>query len=106
MPKYLFQSSYTAEGARGLLKEGGTSREAYLKSLAESHGAKLEAYYFAFGDTDIYTIFEVPDNATAAALSLAVSASGAARVKTVVLLTPEEIDAAAKQQVSFRAPGT
>jgi len=105
MPKYLFQSSYTAEGARGLLKEGGTSREAYLKSLAESHGAKLEAYYFAFGDTDTYTIFEVPDNATAAALALAVSASGAARVKTVVLLTAEEIDAAAKQNVSFRAPG-
>ena len=106
MPKYLFQSSYTAEGARGLLKEGGTSREAYLKSLAESHGAKLEAYYFAFGDADVYTILEAPDNETAAALSLAVSASGAARVKTVVLLTPEDIDAAAKQEVTFRAPGT
>jgi uncharacterized protein with GYD domain len=105
MPKYLFQSSYTAEGARGLLKEGGTSREAYLKSLAESHGAKLEAYYFAFGEADVYTIFEIPDNRTAAALSLAVSASGSARVKTVVLLTPEEIDAAAKQGVSFRPPG-
>ena len=105
MPKYLFQSSFTAEGARGLLKEGGTNREAYLRALAESEGGKLEAYYFAFGETDVYTILEAPDNETAAALSLAVSASGAARVRTVVLLTPEEIDAAVKQGVSFRPPG-
>ena len=105
MPKYLFQSTYTAEGARGLLKEGGTARATYLRNLAEGMGAKLEAYYFAFGDTDVYTIFEVPSNATAAALALAVSASGSARVKTVVLLTPGEIDAAVKQEVNFRPPG-
>lgn len=105
MPKYLFLSSYTAEGARGLLQEGGSSRLAYLKSLAESLGGKLEAYYFAFGETDTYVIVDGIDNVGAAAVSLAVSASGAARVKTVVLLTPEEIDAAAKQGVSFRPPG-
>ena len=105
MPKYLFQSSFTAEGVRGLLKEGGSSRAAYLRNLIESRGGKLEAFYWAFGEADTYLIAEVPSNESAAALSLAVGASGAGRVKTVVLLTPEEIDAAAKQEVNFRAPG-
>jgi len=105
MPKYLFQTSYTAEGVRGLLKEGGSSRVPYLRALVESLGGKIEAFYWAFGETDTYMIAEAPSNETAAALALAVSASGAGRVKTVVLLTPEEIDAAAKQEVGFRAPG-
>jgi len=105
MPKYLFQSSYAAEGVRGLLKEGGSSRVSYLRDLLESRGGKLEAFYWAFGETDTYLIAEVPSNESAAALALAVSASGVGRVKTVVLLTPEEIDAAAKQEISFRPPG-
>ena len=105
MPKYLFQSSYTTEGVKGLLKEGGSSRVAYLKSLVESLGGKIEAFYWAFGEDDVYIIAEATSNERAAAVSLAVSASGASRVKTVVLLTPEEIDAAAKREVSFRAPG-
>jgi uncharacterized protein with GYD domain len=88
---------------RGLLKEGARSRVAYLKSLAESLGGKLEACYWAFGETDAYITVDGTDNVGAAALNLAVSA-GAARVKTVVLLAPEEIDAAAKQGVSFRPP--
>jgi uncharacterized protein with GYD domain len=105
MPKYLFQSSYTAEGVRGLLKEGGSSRVAYMKNQVESGGGKLEAFYWAFGDADAYLIIDCPDNSFAAALSLVTSASGAARVKTTVLLTAEEIDAAAKHDVSFRPPG-
>jgi len=105
MPKYLAKVSYTAEGVRGLLKEGGTARVAYLRSLVESRGGKLEAFYWAFGETDAYILMEGTSNESAAALSLAVSASGAMGVKTVVLLTPEEIDAAAQQAVSFRPPG-
>ena len=73
--------------------------------MFESQGGKLEAFYWAFGETDTYIIVDVADNVAAAAASLASSASGAARVKTVVLLTAEEIDAAAKRQVSFRPPG-
>jgi uncharacterized protein with GYD domain len=105
MPKYLFQTSYAPEGVRGLLKEGGSSRVPYLRGLVESVGGKMEALYWAFGETDTYMIVEVSSNETAAALALSVSASGAGRVKTTVLLTPEEIDAAVKQKVSFRAPG-
>ncbi len=49
MPKYLFQASYTAEGAKGLLKEGGTKRRAAVEQLIKSVGGTLEAFYFALG---------------------------------------------------------
>jgi uncharacterized protein with GYD domain len=106
MPKYLTVASYTAEGAKGLLKEGGTARRAAVEKLMKSMGGRLEAFYFAFGDNDTYLITEAPDNVTTAAISLTVSASGAVRTKTIVLLTPEEIDQAAKKTVKFRPPGS
>jgi uncharacterized protein with GYD domain len=106
MPKYLTVASYTAEGAKGLLKEGGTARRAAVEKLMKSLGGRLEAFYFAFGEKDAYIITEGPDNATTAAVSLTVSASGALRTKTIVLLTPEEIDQAAKKAVKFRPPGS
>jgi uncharacterized protein with GYD domain len=105
MPKYLTVVSYTAEGTKGLLKEGGTARRAVVEKMMKSLGGKLESFYFAFGDDDVFVITEAPDNVTAAAVSLAVSASGAVRSKTVVLLTPEEIDQASKKTVEFRPPG-
>jgi uncharacterized protein with GYD domain len=105
MPKYLFEARYTSEGAKGVEKEGGVSRrEAVLKHLAQI-GGKLEAMYFAFGDVDCYSIVDLPDNVSAAALSFAVNESGAILTKTVVLLSPEEIDQAVKKKLAFRAPG-
>jgi uncharacterized protein with GYD domain len=105
MPKYLLQVSYTAEGARGLLKDGGSKRREAARQLAESLGAKLDLIYFAFGGTDAFAIVDGPDNATAAAASLAVGASGAASCTTVALLTPEEIDQAAKKTARYTPPG-
>ncbi|HYB41685.1 MAG TPA: GYD domain-containing protein [Candidatus Methylomirabilis sp.] len=105
MPKYLLEVSYTAEGAKGVLKEGGSKRRAAAEQAAKSSGTKIEAFYFAFGDTDVFAIMEAPDHASIAAVSMAVAASGAARVKTVVLMNPEELDQAAKRKVSYRAPG-
>ncbi len=105
MPKYLLQASYTAEGLRGLLKEGATKRKASAEQLIDSLGGKLEVFYPAFGDTDVFLIVDAPDNETAAAASMAVGASGAVRVKTTVLLTPEEMDRATKKSVSYRPPG-
>ena len=105
MPKYLFQASYTTEGAKGLLKEGGSSRRVVVERLTQSLGGRLETFYFAFGDTDVYAIIDVPDNVSAAAASVAVGAGGAAHVKTTVLLTPEEMDQATKKSVTFRPPG-
>ena len=106
MPKYLFQANYVGEGVKGLLKEGGTSRRAAVEALAKSVGGTVEAFYFAFGETDAYVLVDLPDNASAAAVALTVGASGAATVKTTVLMTAEEVNAAAKKTPTYRAPGT
>src|SRR5258707_15406585 len=105
MPKYLTVASFTAEGAKGLLKEGGTARRAAVEKMIKGLGGKLEGFYFAFGDNDAYTINDGLDNASAAALSLAVSARVGVRTKRIVLLTPEERDQASKKRVKYRTPG-
>jgi uncharacterized protein with GYD domain len=105
MAKYLLQASYTTDGVKGLLKEGGTSRRDAVKKAYRSMGAKVESFYFGFGETDVYVIADVPDNATMAALALNVSASGLVSVKTTALLAPEEIDTASKKTPSYRPPG-
>jgi uncharacterized protein with GYD domain len=105
MAKYLVEARYTAEGAEGLVREGGTGRRAAAAKAVEGLGGKIEAFYYAFGDVDAYVIFDVPDNVSAAALALAVSQSGGINTKTVVLITPEEMDQAGKKAVDFRPPG-
>jgi uncharacterized protein with GYD domain len=105
MGKYLITASYTAEGAKGLLKEGGTKRRHAAEEGIRSAGGKLENFYFAFGEDDAYIIVDAPDHATIAAASVAINASGAVRTKTIVLLTPEELDHAVKKGVTYRAPG-
>jgi uncharacterized protein with GYD domain len=105
MPKYLIQGSYTAEGAKGLRKDGGSKRRQVAEALAKEAGGKLEAFYFTFGETDVAIIADLPDNVSVAALSLAVNASGVTKVRTTPLLTPEEMDAAAKKQLGYRGPG-
>jgi uncharacterized protein with GYD domain len=105
MPKYLLHAKYTAEGARGLVKDGGTKRKKAAEDLVKSLGGKLEAFYFAFGDEDAYVILEAPDNATVAAASLAVASSGLVGTKTTVLLTPEEMDQVAKKSPKYSPPG-
>ena len=105
MPKYLFQASYTRKGVKGLLKDGGSKRAKVVDGLVTSAGGTLEAYYFAFGDNDVYCIAEFPDEAAAAAVSLAVSAKGALTVKTTVLIEPATMDAAVKKSVSLHEAG-
>lgn len=105
MPKYLFKASYTAEGARGISKEGGTGRRDTIAKLAENSGGRMESFYFAFGQDDAFITCDLPNNATAAAVALAVNSSGAATVTTVVLMTPEEVDEATRATVDYRPPG-
>ena len=105
MPKYLFQGSYTVEGVKGLLKEGGASRRAHVNQLIKGIGGSLEAFYFAFGSDDVVGIVEMPDDASATAISLAVGAGGAVGIKTTVLISPETVDEAAKKIVNYRPPG-
>jgi uncharacterized protein with GYD domain len=105
MAKYLFEAHYTTEGAKGVAREGGSGRRAALAKMAEGLGGKLETFYFAFGKVDAYVIVDVPDSVTAAAAALAVNQGGGATVRTVVLISPEEMDKAAKKSVEYRPPG-
>ena len=105
MPKYLIQASYTVEGTKGLLKEGGSRRQTAVKILMKQLGGSLESFYYGFGDADVHAIIDAPDNVTAAAVSLVITASGAVALKTTPLLTPEEIDQATKTTVTYQPPG-
>ena len=105
MARYLWKVSYTAEGAKGLLAEGGTARRATVQKLLKSVGGKLITFDYALGEDDAYLIAEVPDVTDVAAVSMVVAASGGARVTTVPLLSPAEMDEAAKRNVAYRAPG-
>ena len=105
MAMYMFKASYTSSGAKGLAGEGGVSRRDQVKKMLEDLGGKLDSFYFAFGETDVYGIGELPDNVAAAAASLTINASGAVATTIVPLITPEEMDAAAKKVVRYRPPG-
>jgi len=108
MPKYLIEVDYSAEGTRGVLADGGTKRVEDVKKMAAGLGGRVESvesFYYTFGLRDAVVIVDLPDNATAAAISLVVGATGAVAYKTTVILTPEEIDRAAKMTVDYRKPG-
>ena len=106
MAKYLWQASYSVEGVKGLLKEGGTSRRVVVEQIVKEHGGNVEAFYYAFGADDVYVIVDLPDNKTAAAISMTVAASGAVGIRTIPLLSPEEIDDATQISVAYRPPGS
>lgn len=105
MPKYLFRASYTASGAAGLLKEGGTSRAKVVEALAASVGGSVETMYWAFGEDDFFCIADMPDARAAAALSLTVGASGAVSITTSELLSAAEVDEVVRRRVEYRPPG-
>jgi uncharacterized protein with GYD domain len=105
MPKFMIQASYTAEGLRGVMRDKASGRKAVIEKLVSDLGGKLESVYFVFGETDVIVLFDCPDAVSAAALSIAVSASGAVRTTTVPLLTIEEVDQALSKKIQYRAPG-
>ena len=106
MAKYLLKVSYSAEGIKGVIKEGGTSRVAAVEKTVAGMGGSLEGFYFAFGDSDVYVIADLPDHASAMAVAATVGSSGAlSSYETVVLVSPEEVDAAMKKAVDYRPPG-
>jgi uncharacterized protein with GYD domain len=105
MAKLLITGSYTTDGTKGLIKEGGSARKAAIEKALQSLGGKLEAIYYAYGDTDVYVIVDVPDAVSGLALSLVVNASGAVHARTIPLITVQEVDAACKKSVSYRPAG-
>jgi uncharacterized protein with GYD domain len=105
MPKYLLKASYNAEGVRGVMKEGGSKREAAARALVKSLGGKVESFYFCHGDADAIVICDFPDIASALAGVMAVNASGVVVASTTPLISAAEVDAAAKKAGKYRAPG-
>jgi uncharacterized protein with GYD domain len=106
MAKYLVQVSYTPEGLKGLMKDKASGRKAAVSKAVASAGGKLELLYFSFGEHDVVAIVELPDNASAASLAVAVSAAGLVRLATTPLLSVEEMDQALGKAVNYHAPGT
>jgi uncharacterized protein with GYD domain len=107
MPKFLTRAKLTQEGLQGTLKEGGTARLEAIRQATESLGGRVEALYYAFGEYDLYAIADWPDNVTAAAAAMTVSAAGVATQSTVVLMTPEDMDEVSKKAATstYTAPG-
>ena len=105
MAKYLITASYTADGVKGLMKDGGSKRRQAAEAAVKSVGGRMEAFYFAFGEHDAIVLVDAPDNASVAAASMAINASGVVQTKTVVLLTPEEVDQATKKTATYQPPG-
>jgi uncharacterized protein with GYD domain len=105
MPKFLIDASYTSEGVKGVQSSGGSARVEAVTKAVEGLGGKLECFYFAFGDRDVYTVIDVPDNESAVALAIAVGATGLVDIRTTPLVTAEQVDAAAQKSVSYTPPG-
>jgi uncharacterized protein with GYD domain len=105
MGRYLYKVSYSKEGMQGVMRQGAADRQAFIEKLASEVGGSITSFDFAFGDTDVYVMADMPDHVTAAAIATAVSASGAASIETVVLLSADDIDRAIAKDVPYKPPG-
>jgi uncharacterized protein with GYD domain len=106
MPKYLLIASYSHDGQKGVLKEGGSARVTATEAVIKRVGGKMESYYFALGGHDVYVTAELPGNAAAVAVAATIRASGAiSALETVALMSPADIDAAVKLSPIYRPPG-
>ena len=105
MAKFLFSGAYTPSGMKGLVAEGGAERVEAAKKSLESLGGQLESFYFAMGEKDFYIIVDLPDHITATSVTMAGVMSETFSIKSVVLLTPQQMDEAVKKHPDFRAPG-
>ena len=106
MAKYLISANYTAEGMAGVRAAGAKTRVDAVSTMLEAMGGRLESFYFAFGETDVFAIAEVPDDEAAAAVAIAINSSGAVSTHTTKLLTVEQIDEALRRTADYRPPGS
>jgi uncharacterized protein with GYD domain len=106
MPRYLYKVSYSHDGLRGVMQQGAAARAEQIGQIIASNGGSMKSFDFAFGETDVFVIVELPGDTAAAALSLAVAASGTASIETVKLLTPAEVDEARGMQTGYVPPGS
>lgn len=107
MGLYLYIGSYSAEGRKGLLAEGGSFREAATRKLVESAGGSIERYLFAVGPFDFVIIAQMPDDKAAIIPPLIANSTGTVSVTTTKLMSPADMDSVtrAAQQLTFRHAG-
>jgi uncharacterized protein with GYD domain len=105
MPKYLIEASYTSEGVSGVAEKGGSARRDAVAELIAAAGGRMECFYFGFGDADALVIVDLPSDEVAASIALSINRSSTTKIRTTVLLTPEQLDEAAKAVPDYRAPG-
>jgi uncharacterized protein with GYD domain len=105
VPRFLLIADYTAQGSQGVMNAGGSARKTAVEKAVTGLGGRLETFDFAFGGDDLYTIVDMPDHESVAALALTVRGSGAVELRTVVLLTPEQLDRASQLRPDYAAPG-
>jgi len=103
--KFLLHAKFNAKGVSGLLKSGGTARRQVANKMIHDLGGKLESLNFTLNADEAYAIFELPDDLSAAAISLNVEATGMAGINLIQLFTPSDIDTAAGILVDYRPPG-
>ena len=97
MPSFLQQVSYSREGLQALIKNP-QNRIDHVRSVIEKLGGKIQTAWFSFGEYDVVAIAELPDNVSAAALSMAFAAGGSCnKVHTTPLLSPAEAMEAMKK---------
>jgi uncharacterized protein with GYD domain len=109
VPKYMVFGSYTSESWARMVENPG-DRSSAARAACEAVGGSLEAFYWAFGPDDFVAIADVPDDASAAAVSVGVSSSGAVHgLRTIRLLTADESQAMLQRARSvaggYRRPG-
>jgi uncharacterized protein with GYD domain len=105
MGRYLFKVSYSVDGLKGVVKQGAANRAEFISKMAANLGGSVESFDFAFGETDVYALCEIPDDETAAAVAMAVGSSGAGSIQTVKLLTAEQVDKARGIATGYQPPG-
>jgi uncharacterized protein with GYD domain len=105
MTKFMFHGSYTAAGAAGVLKDGGSGRLKAIEALAASLGGSVDSAYWAMGADDFYITADLPDNKAAAVLSMTVAASGAVTITTAELFSAADVDELVRRRVEYRPPG-
>jgi uncharacterized protein with GYD domain len=106
MPRFMFIANYSAEAAKGLMSAGGTARRTAVEKMVTGLGGRMESFDFAFGNDDLYILAELPDNTAATAVALTVNSTGMVSVRTVVLVTPAEVDAAGQIHPDYQPPAT
>ena len=104
MAKYLVFASYSAEGVKGFQTEKGSGRRDAVRKALTAVGAKLDQFYFTFGDHDVAMVVDAPDNTSMMAISLSAAVSGTCRMSTMPLITAEEADAAIDKHMAYPGP--